>query len=486
MRSRGIPHCFNQHQSVNVIYGVVAVVCAILPRFQISAFALSRFRGYRRLQEKSRIIPTRTSRRVLPVLAASAILALTACDRLAPRTAQGSGTENTTPTTTTVQVRRGNFRRTLRLAGTVASVESYPVMAPMLGGQMASTMVITKLISNGARVRPGDVVVEFDRQKQQQSVLDREAEYQGLLEQIKRKQADQAAAVATDETELKSAEYDLQAARVDMRKNEVVSSIEAEKNVQNLAEAEARLKQLNETFALKREAAAAELRILEIQRDRAQAAMIHAQNNIEKMSVKSPQGGLAVLTPVFKMSRFGVSKEGDEVRPGSPILLVVNPAAMEVRARANQVDVYQIQQGQPAEVRLDAYPELVLPGKIGRIGAIAAASQYSQQVRHFAAVISIVGSDPKLLPDLSASADVQLETLENVLLLPREAVVFPQGQPMVEVILDGRSELRPVKLGPMNDCEVVIASGLDEGTAVSRYPRLPERGAQASAGEKKQ
>jgi HlyD family secretion protein len=228
------------------------------------------------------------------------------------------------------------------------------------------------------------------------------------------------------------------------------------------------------------------LRILEIQRDRAQAAMIHAQNNIEKMSVKSPQGGLAVLTPVFKMSRFGVLQEGDEVRPGSPILLVVNPAAMEVRARANQVDVYQLQQGQPAEVRLDAYPELVFPGKIGRIGAIAAASQYSKQVRQFAAVISIVGSDPKLLPDLSASADVQLETLENVLLLPREAVFFPQGQPMVEVILDGRSVLRPITLGPMSDCEVVIASGLDAGTAVSRYPRLPERGVQASGGEKKQ
>ena len=288
-----------------------------------------------------------------------------------------------------------------------APLQSKTILAPRLSGQMAGMMVITKIVSNGSRVREGDLLVEFDSQNQLRNVLDRQAEYDNLVQQIKKKQADQTTAIAADETELKGAEVDLQSARVEMRKNEVISSIQAEINKQNLAEAEAKLKQLKSTFALKREAAAAELRILEIQRDRAQKAVAYAQGNIEKMSIKSPLRGLVVLSPIYKGTRLVDPQEGDEVRPGGGIMLVVNPSAMQVTARLNQVDVSRVHVGQAAEVRLDAYPDLVFPGKVERISAISTASQYSRRIRYFAAVISIQGSNPKLLPDLTAAVDIR-------------------------------------------------------------------------------
>jgi HlyD family secretion protein len=327
-------------------------------------------------------------------------------------------------------------------------------------------------VGNGTRVREGDLLVEFDSQNQLRNVLDRQADYDNLIQQIKKKQADQVTAIAADETELKGAEVDLQTARVEMRKNEVISSIQAEINKQNLAEAEAKLKQLKSTFALKREAAAAELRILEIQRDRAQKAVAYAQGNIEKMSIKSPLSGLVVLSPIYKGTRMVDPQDGDEVRPGGGIMLVVNPSAMQVTARLNQVDVSRVHVGQAAEVRLDAYPDLVFPGKVERISAISTASQYSKRIRYFAAVISIQGSNPKLLPDLTAAVDMQLQTLENVMLLPREAIVMRQGQAMVEVPGNGRPELRPVTLGPRNDCEVVVESGIQEGLTVALHPQV--------------
>jgi len=407
---------------------------------------------------------------VLLALACCAFLASAACARLASKAVQGSGGDNGIPNT--VRVERRNFRRTVRLHGTVAAVQSYGVLAPRLAGQMTSTMVITKIVRNGVRVRKDDILVEFDRQNQVRSVLDRQADYDNLVQQIKRKQADQATALAADETELKGAEVDLQTARVEMRKNEVIASFQAEINKQNLAEAEAKLKQLRDTFALKRQAAAADLRIVEIQRDRAQKAVVYAQNNIEKMSIKSPLDGLVVLSPIYKGTRMVDPQEGDEVRPGGGIMLVVDPSAMQVFARLNQVDVSQVHVDQSAEVRLDAYPDLVFPGQVERISAIGTASSYSKRIRYFSAMISIKGSHPKLLPDLTAAVDVQLETLDNVLLLPRETVVMQQGQAMVNVLANGRFEPRPVKLGAMNDCEVVIESGLQEGMTVSRNAQI--------------
>jgi RND family efflux transporter MFP subunit len=337
---------------------------------------------------------------------------------------------------------------------------------------MASTMVITKIVRNGVRVHKGDILAEFDRQNQIKSVLDRQADYDNYIQQIKKKQADQSSARVADDTDLKGAEVDVQSARVEMRKNEVIASFQAEINKQNLAEAEAKLKQLKDTYALKREAEAADLRILEIQRDRAQKAVAYAQNNIEKMTIKSPLDGLVVLSPMYKGTRMVDPQEGDEVRPGGGIMLVVNPSAMQVSARLNQVDLSQVHLDQTAEVRLDAYPDLVFPGRIDRIGAIGSPSSYSKRIRYFSAVVSIQGSNPKLLPDLTAAVDVQLERLDHALLIPREAVVMQKDQAMVNIVVNGRLEPRPVKIGPMNESEVVIESGLQEGMTVSLTPRI--------------
>jgi HlyD family secretion protein len=369
----------------------------------------------------------------------------------------------------TVAVKRGTFHKTVRLNGTVGAVESFTVLAPRLSGQMTGTgmMVMTKIVRNGTAVRKGDILVEIDRQTQLKSIQDRQAEYDGLVQQIRRKQADQISVRISDETETKGAEVDVRTAWVEMRKNELIPRNQAEINKANLAEAEAQLKQLKETFNLKRQAEAADIRILEIQRDRAQKALEYAKSNVDKMTIVSPMNGLAVLTPIYKGTRRVDPQEGDEVRPGSAILLVVDPSAMQVLARINQVDLAQVRIGQSAEIRLDAYPDLVFSGKVERISAMAIPSSDSKRIRHFSAVISIRGRDPKLLPDLTASADVQLQTLDNVLILPREAIITQGGGPSVEVVSNGKHEIRQVKTGAMNDCEVVIESGLQDGMTVS-------------------
>ena len=402
------------------------------------------------------------------VLAAAFAIVVSACTQPSPRSGYSAATSPGT-----VAVKRGNFRRTVRLTGGVRAVESYTVLAPRLSGQMmgSGNMVITGIVRNGVSVRKGDILVEFDRQNQEKNILDRQAEYDGLVQQIRRKQADQLAARITDETELKSAEVDIRIAQVEMRKNEVIPAYQAEINKSNLAESEAQLKQLKETFALKRQAEAADLRVLEIQRDRAKRAVEYAQGNVEKMTIRSPMDGLVVLTPLSKGTRMVDPQEGDEVRTGGNIMLVVNPSAMQVLARVNQVDIEKVRVGQSAEIRLDAYPDMFFPGKVENISALVVPGSGSKRIRYFSATISIRGANPRLLPDLTASVDIPAQSLDNVLMLPRSAIIRENGQAAVMVILNGKPERRPVKVGPMNDCDAVIESGLQEGTLVSLTPQ---------------
>lgn len=404
--------------------------------------------------------------------AAIFLLGMNSCSRPA---ASGS---NPAPADTTladhsVAVKRGNLSRILRLSGTVSPVQFYSAKAPRLSGQMSGNMVITKIVKNGMQVHMGDVLAEFDRQNQMKNILDKQAEYDNLVQQIRRKQADHESARAGDETELKSAEVDVQTCRVEMRKNDVIPGYQAEINKANLAEAEAKLKQFKDTAVLKREAQASELRILEIQRDRALRAVQYAQGNIEKMTVKSPMNGIAVLAVFNKGGQTAELQEGDEVRAGQGIMMVVNPSQMQISARVNQVDISQVYMGQSAEIRLEAYPELIFPGNVESISAIGTRSDYAKRIRFFTVVISIQGSNPKLLPDLTATIDLQLEDAGNVLILPREAITVRNGQAMAEVLEKGRSRLQPVKVGLMNECEAVIESGLEEGNTIKLNPQIP-------------
>jgi HlyD family secretion protein len=370
----------------------------------------------------------------------------------------------------TATVTRKDFVRRIRLHGIVEAVESHAISAPRLSGQSLSGMVITKLVKNGGTVRRGDVVVEFDREVQAKNMLDKRAEYLDLVDQIKKKQADQAAVRAADETGLKLAEDAEKTAELELKKNEIISHIDAEKNQQNLEQARATLQQLRETFDLKRRAAAAELKILEIQRDRAETAMRWAAGNADKMVVHAGSDGVAVINSMWKSGTVADVQEGDEVRPGFPFLQIVNPSHMQVRARVNQADIGEMREGAAVHIGLDAYPELSFQGKIEYIAAVAQVSSLAPMVRTFDVVFSVEGTDPKLLPDLSAAVDVELDRKANVLVAPRDAVVNENGHHYVRIKNGASFDRREVQVGPANDQEQVILSGVEPGTTLLRNP----------------
>ena len=298
--------------------------------------------------------------------------------------------------------------RPLRLRGTTEAVQTRAILAPLLAGQQVGTLSITKLALAGSRVKCGDLLVEFDRQAQVRDFMDKQADHSKLIDQVLEEQAKENAARAKDETEIKQAEDNLSKADLEMQKVEILSRIDAEKAQQNLDEAKATLQQLRETFDLKRKAAQAAIRILEIQRDRTRETMLHAQANSELMQIHSPIDGVVVLNTIWKEGKMGEVQEGDQVRPGVPFMQVVDPSRMEVRAPVNQQDFLSLQVGQTAKVRLDAYPQLVFPGKLEEMAPIGRTGDFSSKLRSFSVVFSILGSDMRLMPDLSAAVDVDL------------------------------------------------------------------------------
>lgn len=367
-----------------------------------------------------------------------------------------------------VRVERKNFTQSLRLNGTTQASRSFVVLAPKLEGAQVGSMVITKLAPAGTHVQKSDVLVEFDPQAQEKDYLDKKSTYENLVGQVAQKQADESIARAKDDTAMKQAEDELKRAQLELQRNEIVSRIDAEKNQEAVDEAQTTFKQLTETYQLKRAAAAATIRIQEIQRDRALEAMHYAQGNAAKMVVHSPMPGVVVYNTIWLGGRMGTVQQGDQVRPGVPFLQVVDPSQMEVRVELNQVDLLKVHPGQHAQMHLDAYPGMALPATLEELSPLGHTGQFAETVRSFAARFSVQGMDARLLPDLSAALDLDLGSQKNALVVPSQSISVEANNSYVWLKTMTGFEKRGVQTGPRNDLEAVVTSGLAEGDIIRR------------------
>jgi len=361
-----------------------------------------------------------------------------------------------------------DFVRVVRVTGTTEATRSALITAPSLAGSGGGQLVITKIAPPGAAVKAGDVIVEFDRQQQETAAFDRRAEFNDFIEQIAKTRAAQEAARVKDESDLEQAVNAVKSLELESLKNEMLSRIEAQANEQKLEAARVREQALRANLPRKRAAAAAELRILEIRRDRARLAMEDAERNARAMVIRSPIDGLVVAKMTWKGNGPGDVAEGDMMSIGASIMEVVNVDAMRVRARVNQGDIAHVRVGQPVTVRLDAYDDLTVPGRVEHLAPLAAPGSFSPRVRTFAMLVSVQGASARLMPDLTAAVDVEVERMEDALVVPREAVRLESGVPHVRVRAGGATELRRVTLGPRNEIEVVVSDGLKAGDVVVR------------------
>ncbi len=297
----------------------------------------------------------------------------------------------------------------VRLNGKTEAVRARSILAPLLAGQQVGTLTILKLVPSGSRVKAGEVLVEFDRQAQLRDFVDKQAQSADQNEKVIEAQQAEAAARSKDETEIEQAQSALSKAELEMQKVEVLSRIDAEKAQEDLDEARATLTQLKETFDLKRKAAQASIRILEIQRDRTRETMDHAQTNASLMQIRAPIDGIVVFNTIWKQGNMGEVQEGDQVRPGVPFMEVVDPSVMQVHVLVNQEDLNALKVGEKARVHLDAYPDLAFNGRLESVDPMGKKGDFSAKLRIFSATFSIQGNDPRLMPDLSAAVDVEAD-----------------------------------------------------------------------------
>jgi len=343
--------------------------------------------------------------------------------------------------------------------------------------------VIQSMAQPGSMVKKGDVVAEFDTQFQ----ILRLDDFRATVEQNERtlRSIDAQIDVARKSYQqtLEQARAAVEKARLDIQTIPVRSVIDSEILRLSLEQAEANLRMVQAAIPQQEISLRSQRRQAELDLQQAKLELERAERNVERMLIRAPMDGMFVTETTRRGSEFGQIQAGDQVFPGQMFGRIVDPSSMLVSATVNQADVELLRIGAKAWLRFDAFPGLELPGHVVGLGAMSQPGRArAEYVREVPVMIKIDKMDPRVIPDLSVSADVLIEQAEDTLLVPRESVFREPGgdTPFVYVKRGEAFEKRPVEIRLANFVQAAVASGLKKGEIVAlERPPVQKQGAEA-------
>jgi len=356
------------------------------------------------------------------------------------------------------------------------------------GGRGGSEFMLQlqELAKGGSMVEKGQVVAEFDRQYMMQRLDDFQATVKQSEADFRKQIAELQITRKTYEQQVLTAQNAVEKAELDVKTIPVRSAIDSERIRLALEEAKANLKQMQEARRFLDIGEKAQVRSAELELQATKLEFRRSQANADRMLVKAPREGLVVMQNTFRGGEFGPIQQGDQVYPGNVFMQIVDPSSMVVNATVNQSDVQALRIGQRAKIRFDAFPGLELPGRLYLIGAITKTGGMRSQFKKDVVVrFRLEKMDPRVIPDLSASADVVLEEEENVAAVaPLEAVQSYEGDGKAFVLVrsgQGQWERRQVELGLSSFTHVAVKAGLKPGEVVAlEKPPSPSPDGQSS------
>lgn len=388
----------------------------------------------------------------------------------------------------TAQVISGGITATVRIAGTVAAANYASIMAPRIQGNRANfnrggqqgnggngnnndfNLLITKLAEPGSMVQPNDVVAEFDTEAQRTRLDDYRDSVVQLDANITRLKANLAASKESLSQQVRSAKADWDKAVLDLQTAPIRSAIDAEKFQIAVDKAKEAYTELVKQAELQDVSQSAQIRASEFDRDQSRIELERAQANIERMSIKTPIAGIAVLQTLFRQGQMAQVRVGDQVNPGQPFLSIVDPRSMVVNATVNQVDAQKIRLGQKARIRLDAYPDIELQGSVVGIGAMSKTSNVRASfVSEIPVRLKIDEQkvDPRIIPDLTASAEVIINSEEQAAIAPRGGVFSEDGKAFAFIQSPSGWIKKQIELGTASNTSVAVRSGLQKGDVIA-------------------
>ena len=370
----------------------------------------------------------------------------------------------------TIRVARGNLDLKIYTSGELRAGKSAMMVAPSVG----SSLHLIFLAKTGTHVKPGELVIDFDPSDQEHNLEMASSDLKEAEQSIAKAKADASVQESQDKVDLLKAEFDVRRAEMDVSKKDLVSAIDAKKNLLALDEARRRLSQLKEDIPSHAASNQADIAVAEEKLAKARLSMELAQKNIQNMHVRAPIDGLVAVQEnrqtmfYFTGMRLPEYREGDEVQPGSFVAQILDVEQMELQGKVAEIDRANLSPGEPAEIEIYAFPHQKISGKVKDVAGTALQNTFFSDSgsSKFGVVIALDHPDPQLRPGLSGEVAISAGEMKDVLYLPPQAIFAKNGNPVVYVRKGNDFVPQKIKITRRSETRIAV-EGLAEGTEVA-------------------
>lgn len=369
----------------------------------------------------------------------------------------------------TATISTGVVKREVRLTGQTTARNFASITVPIMRGpDSGRELILVELAPAGSLVKKGQLIAQLDTQAAKDHVDDVQSTVSQAATDVKKRLAEQAIDWETLQQSLRAAKAEWEQAKLDYSAAEVRTVIDRELLRLDVEEAEARYKELQSELENTRREQRAEIRVLEITKERHEAHRDRHAGDMKRLTFIAPMGGLVVMQTFYRGGEMSQIQKGDQVGPGQTFMKIVDTSTMQVEAEVNQSEANLLRVGQKATIALDAFPGVEFPGHVYSIGAMGVQGwRENYYIRNVPVRVALDRFDARVIPDLSAAAAIAVQRQDNALLSPLEAVHVEDGKHIVYVRKGDRFEKREVRLGLRNNTHAAVLDGLNAGEVVA-------------------
>ena len=363
----------------------------------------------------------------------------------------------------TIELRPGRFVREVEALGSLKAPTATPILVPQESGRQQKIAFLAK---DGAFVKAGETVLEFDPYDAEREAADGQSDLDaarakidkagaegrrnqaslGLDRDVAREQLDRAQTFELTDESLYS-------------RHQIIESQLDRELFQTKADVAQRKLQASGKLS------SAEQALGEIDASKAQLKVEVAEKGLRSLRIQAPHDGLLLLERNW---RGEVPSVGDTLWPGQKVAEVPDLARLEARVFVLEADGAGLEVGQQARFVVEGRPGEAYEARVSRVEPLAKTRDWQSPVKYFETTLSLVkDAAGDLKPGQKVRAILRLDEADAVLQVPRGAVFEKDGKRVVYRRNGAGFEPVEVEASRQSISHLVVAKGLAAGDVIA-------------------
>lgn len=373
--------------------------------------------------------------------------------------------------------RRGSLVRTVSAPGTIAPKTTANISSRV------SAKIDTIHVDVGDEVKQDQVLVELEKQDLLASLEAAKARLAAEYAQLKASEA----GLAAEEARIvgSRAAYNNAVAEFERQQSLFASGDVSQQSLDNARTEVDRTQSVFTAAERNLEAVRANVDAARARAAASEAEVERAERNVDYCTIRAPFSGLITI----RRANVGEMALGTIQNMGSTLLVLDDMSEVLVDVRLAETDAPRVAVGQKARIFINGFPDEVFPGVVRRVGL---ATQRWAQDNTFYIECEVLAelNGRRVATATTANVDLEIETIENVLMVPSQAVLdkrvdslsqklreestlVDREKTFARVVMlhkDGKAVYTPVRTIAGNIADTAVAEGISEGDPIITGP----------------